>query len=137
MLIRINKNTSIQEIQHEFSTRFPHLKIEFFSEKTTDGKYKADHLIKDHSIKIGTIRDHGHDGVYEIDGLIPVAELEKNFFDIFGVHAQVFRKSGNTWLVTTTTDHLTLAEQNHLAVENAQSELPEKPGDAMDSLDLE
>jgi hypothetical protein len=41
-----------------------------------------------------------------------VSELEKSFTEIYGLYTQVFRKSGNIWLVTTITDNWTLNEQN-------------------------
>ncbi|MDE3144966.1 MAG: hypothetical protein KGL19_12475, partial [Bacteroidota bacterium] len=41
-----------------------------------------------------------------------VSELEQKFNDIYGLSTQVFRKSGNIWLVTTVTDKWTLEEQN-------------------------
>lgn len=137
MILRINKNTKIKEIQHEFSKRFPNLKIEFFKDKNKDGQLTANEMIRDAEVNIGSIREMGHDGIYEIDGLVTVAELEKNFYDIFGVYVQVFRKSGNTWLMTTTTDHLTLSEQNHLSAQQSEEIPAEKPFDAADRNDLE
>ena len=40
-----------------------------------------------------------------------IAEL-KTMQEEFGLHVQVFRKSGNTWLETSTSDDLTLEDQN-------------------------
>jgi hypothetical protein len=40
-----------------------------------------------------------------------VWQLEKQFEEGFGLHVQVFRKSGRTWLETSVTDDLTLVEQ--------------------------
>lgn len=137
MILRINKDTKINQIQHEFSKRFPNLKIEFFTDKNKDGQLTANEMIHDTEVNIGSIREIGHDGIYDIDGLVTVAELEKNFYDIFGVYVQVFRKSGNTWLMTTTTDHLTLSEQNHLSSKQHEEILVEKPIDAADRNDLE
>ena len=39
-------------------------------------------------------------------------ELEERFEKDFGLHVQVFRKSGNIWLETSVSDDLTLAQQN-------------------------
>lgn len=137
MIIRINKDSKISQIQQEFSKRFPNLKIEFFKDKNNDGQLTANEMIRDTETRIGSIRETGHDGVYDIDGLIPVAELEKNFLDIFGVYVQVFRKSGNTWLMTTTTDHLTLSEQNHLSAQQSTEIPAEGPVNAADRSELE
>ncbi len=137
MIIRINKNSKISQIQQDFSKRFPYLKIEFFKDKNKDGTLTADEMIKDSDTTIGSIREMGHDGVFDIDGLTTVKELEKNFGDVFGVYVQVFRKSGKTWIMTTTTDHLTLAEQNHIAAEQSKEIAEEKPVDAADRAELE
>jgi hypothetical protein len=41
-----------------------------------------------------------------------VSELEELFEEVFGLSVQVFRKSGESWLQTTTTDSWTLNQQN-------------------------
>lgn len=51
----------------------------------------------------GHISIHGHQ---------KVNTHEHHFRENFGIDNQVFRKSANTWLQTTTTDDWTLAEQN-------------------------
>ena len=47
-----------------------------------------------------------------INGHQKVDTLEQHFNDHFGINIQVFRKSGKSWLQTTTTDEWTLTEQN-------------------------
>lgn len=41
-----------------------------------------------------------------------VQALEKQMEESFGLHVQVFRRSGNIWLETTVTDEWTLEFQN-------------------------
>lgn len=137
MILHITKQTKINQIQENFSTRFPNLKLEFFIDKNKDEQLTANEQVKDPSKSIQEIRENGKDGVYDIDGLTTVAELEKNFLDIFGIYVQVFRKSGDIWLMTTTTDYLTLSEQNNLATQQSKKIIPEGPGDAADHNDLE
>ena len=50
--------------------------------------------------------------VKEVKEDMKVSDFEKMFHDKFGLNVQVFRKSGNLWMQTTSTDHWTLAEQN-------------------------
>ena len=45
-----------------------------------------------------------------------VSSLETAFEVEYGLHMQVFRKSGRTWLETSVTDNLTLKEQQAKAV---------------------
>lgn len=137
MLIRITGTTSLAEIMQEFNHRFPNLKIEFFTDKNHDGVLTADEIVKNHETKIAAIRDTGHNGVLEIDSLTTVSGLEKSFLDVFGLYVQVFRKSGSTWLVTTTTDHLTLGEQNNLSGQMSKSVEPSEAPNFEDLQDLE
>lgn len=51
----------------------------------------------------------------DISGHVPVKALENQFFRLLGLNVQVFRRSGNLWLETTTTDHWTLAEHEKAA----------------------
>lgn len=48
----------------------------------------------------------------EITEDMPVSTLEQLFQDYFGLSAQVFRKSGRSWLETSLTDDWTLKRQN-------------------------
>jgi hypothetical protein len=112
MIIKITENTLVSDIQEEFSKRFPYLKIELFEEPHGIGEGS---LLKNqvpNNITIGEASGDSKKGVINVNGLMKVAELEQNFHDTFGVAAQVFRKSGDIWLQTTTTDDWTLAEQN-------------------------
>jgi hypothetical protein len=42
-----------------------------------------------------------------------VAELKKDLKDLFGLTAEVYRKSGNVWIETSLTDNWTLEQQNN------------------------
>ena len=48
---------------------------------------------------------------------LTVETLESMFEDEFGLHVQVFRKSGETWLQTSVTDHWTLEKHMKIAQE--------------------
>ena len=61
---------------------------------------------------IGEIRTTHTDGDLSINGHQKVSTLESKFLEDYGLNVQVFRKSGNIWLQTTSTDHWTLTEQN-------------------------
>lgn len=65
-----------------------------------------------------------------------VSELESVFTETFGLSVQVFRKLGNVWLQTTTTDNWTLAEQNQKASEK-EGAPEENIIDSMDRQELE
>jgi hypothetical protein len=116
----IRSTTSLKELKNQFNHRFSMLKLEFFKK----GDKKP--VIED--ITIADIRLSGHDGHIEIHSLLTASELERSFREIFGIDLQVFRKSGNVWLQTTTTDHLTLGELNNLG-ESMSKEIDLKSDD--------
>ena len=119
----IDLNSRLSEIQKEFSSYFPFLKIEFFKapHKVGQGLKKdliinSNKLVKDCStVKKG--------GVIEFTSVTPVSDLETKFFKDFKLSVQVFRKAGRVWLETTATDSWTLAQQNE---EGAEFSTPSK-----------
>lgn len=68
--------------------------------------------IIDSNKTIGQIRTIHSDGFITVTPKMTVAELEQEFGRIFGLSAQVFRKSGKMWIETTVTDKWTLEQQN-------------------------
>ena len=91
---------------------FPYLKLEFFHHKhnSFQGSYKKDILNPD--ITLNQCRKKHTEGAIFLIEEMKVSELEKLFQDIFGLSAQVFRKSGRSWIETTVTDDWTLKQQN-------------------------
>jgi hypothetical protein len=113
MKIEVNADKSITQLQQEFSTRFPYLKLVFFSKK--HDAYKgtpAKSMITDRDQKLGDIEKKPTSGVLFIEANMPTWQVERLFEQEFGLHVQVFRKSGNTWLETSVSDDLTLEDQN-------------------------
>lgn len=110
MIIKDNK--TIQAIQEEFNNKFPFLKIEFYTQEHADqeGSPGSDKL--EETLTIGQARTKINEGDLSIHANQKVSTLEQNFHDIYGLNVQVFRKSGNIWLQTTTTDNWTLHKQN-------------------------
>ncbi len=111
MTIRINKTRTFKEIQQDFNSLFPFLKIEFF---------KRGHAVEEGSsaskmIKNGQLLEElsiREEGQLEIQPSMTVAVFEQTLLNQFGIAAQVFRKSGNLWLETTMTDQWSLGQQN-------------------------
>lgn len=113
MELIIKGDKTIAQLQREFSTVFPFLKIEFF-----DVPYKADKalprdkMIK-HDRKLATLKRMHTEGAIAILPHDKVSDLEARLWDLFGLSAQVFRKSGNLWIETSLTDQWTLERQNN------------------------
>ena len=116
----INDNSTIREIQAEFSKMFPGLKIEFYRSKHDEfgGSKLSDQLHPDQIIK--DIRKVDTEGDITIYPDMTVLVLENLFEEKFGLNAQVFRKSKDIWLQTSVTDHWTLEIQNRKGIHSMQ-----------------
>jgi hypothetical protein len=118
MEILIDDSVQLFEIQEIFNNHFPYLKLEFFKwDPIQEKTYSKSELITDVNKTVGEIRHIHRAGSISINGHQKVSTLEKNLFKGFGINAQVFRKSNQTWLQTSSTDEWTLQEQNQMAQE--------------------
>lgn len=107
MLLQINSEKTINDLQKDFSSAYPFLKLEFFKDTSSSANKK----LQQQPLKF-ILKPAGKKGSLPFGDSTQVIELEKAFLDEFGLHVQVFRKSGNLWLETTFTDRWTLKQQN-------------------------
>lgn len=113
MKIHIHPEMTIEAVQAEFTQVFPHLKLVFFNEphQMFQGS-PASEMITDTNRTIGSIEKDPAMGTLTLEADTPTWRAERLFEDRFGLHVQIFRRSGKTWLSTSRTDLLTLEEQN-------------------------
>ncbi len=111
MKLHIDDSKKIAEIQDEFIAVFKHIKIEFFTKAHIEGEGSSKNDLIDSSKKLGEIRLKHNEGDLIISREMLVSEVEALFEDKFGIHAQIFRKQGDNWLLTTSTDNWTLEKQ--------------------------
>lgn len=137
MIIKISTHTTIKQIQDTFAKRFPFLKIEFFIDANEDGIFTANEMIKDHDKTISEISKIALSNEVEIHGNQTISELELLFKTNFGLIAQVFHKRNHTWIVTTTSDKLTLETLNTKAEEVSKPLNEETMVDPSDRMELE
>lgn len=122
MQLHIKPNRLISDIQDEFNTKFPFLKIEFFKNKSLSRSDFSSSQIIPKNRKIGEGQPAMKDGDIDIDLDMKVIELEKIFRDQFNLSVEVLRKSGNLWLETSMTDNWTLQQQNNHGMELSTGE---------------
>ena len=122
MHLYIEPNRLINDIQDEFNTMFPFLKIEFFKNKSLFRSDFSSSQIIPKNRKIGEGQPAMKEGDIDIDLDMKVIELEKIFRDRFNLSVEVFRKSGNLWLETSMTDNWTLHQQNNHGMELSTGE---------------
>ncbi|MCO6487574.1 MAG: hypothetical protein J5I98_04105 [Phaeodactylibacter sp.] len=108
----ISDDKTFRDIQKAFNSKFPYLKLEFYSSRHAEGEGSPIQERIDPEQLLKTARQIHNKGNVKVEGEMKVSEFEKLFHDKFGLNVQVFRKSGNLWMQTTSTDHWTLAEQN-------------------------
>lgn len=113
MKIEVSKDKTIAQLQEEFSAAYPYIKLVFFTKphKAYKGS-PAKFLVSERDVTLGSLEKKPHSGVLYLEPEMPTWQVERLFEEEFGLHVQVFRKSGNTWLETSVTDDLTLEEQN-------------------------
>lgn len=107
----------ISEIQREFNTEFPFLKLEFFDTRSfVRSSAHGKHQLPQHQ-KLGDGFRQISDGDIQIENGMKVSELENQFRKQFNLAVQVYRRSGNLWLETAMTDNWTLEQQNNHGME--------------------
>ena len=111
MKVHIDDSKTIKEIQDEFISVFKYIKIEFFTKAHKTGESSTKKDLIEHSKKIGEIRTNHQEGDLVITKDMHVSDVENAFEEKFGIHAQIFRKQNNVWLLTTSTDDWTLEKQ--------------------------
>jgi len=110
--LAVNERTVISGVQKDFNTIFPYLKIEFFRKPHERGQASARKNMYDDSMAIRLIRNKKGPDRVVLSSRMKVHDFEKALEENYGLHVQVFRKSGNVWLETSATDSWTLEEQN-------------------------
>src|SRR3569833_1253393 len=109
MRIEIGYNRLIGDVQKDFNSLFPFLRVEFlqkgFLGTRSDGS--AAKFIKP-NFSFGELNRKITPGAIEFTSGLTVYELENAFYDKSGLEARVLRKSDNIWMETTMTGNWTL-----------------------------
>ncbi len=112
MVLTITPTRTIGETQVDFAAAFPGLKLVFFSKPhLAHAGSPAKFLIDQQDLPLGELSHHMKTGYLLLEPEMVVWQLERLFEEEYGLHVQVFRKSGETWLETSTTDDITLEQQ--------------------------
>lgn len=114
--MQVSPKTTIREIQTSFNKTFPGLKIEFFKDSHEIGQGSSNENKLAEDTEIIDLNPTFSEKNLVIAPSISVADLETNLRDMFGVSAQVYRRSNELWLQTISTDHWTLELQNRKGI---------------------
>lgn len=103
---QIFEGQTIGALQKIFADQFPFLKIEFFKNLELNGI----RVTKKLETSYGLFRIPETE-ISLIDSRT-IQSLKKDVFEITGLTAKIFRKSGNVWIETSLTDDWSLSRQN-------------------------
>lgn len=129
MTIHILPESKLRNIQSVFQDSFPFLKLEFYGKGHLTGEGNSNTSLIHLNYSLKELNEDAQAFDWEINESMTVTELEKSFFEETGISAQVFRKSGRSWLQTISTDNWTLAEQDERGREMSEELPKEEPED--------
>jgi hypothetical protein len=113
MKLRIEKESSIKNVQKEFNTLYPYLKIEFFKRPfRLWSKSRLNEEKRNHDEPVSNLGKFNKCAIINVDGKRTAAQVEQDFWEAFGLSIKLFRKSGTLWIETTLTESWTLEKQN-------------------------
>jgi hypothetical protein len=112
--MKITKTSTVTDIQEQFHAKFPLLTIRFYkvAHEDHEGSRKKDEV--EDNLALSELSPSLQEASIPLTPQLTVEALESMFENEFGLHIQVFRKSGDTWLQTSVTDHWTL--EKHMKV---------------------
>lgn len=127
MQLIIQGSKTIGQVQKVFNDQFNFLKLVFFSRphQAYEGS-KAELILRDPARLLRDCGAFSGDGAMDVLPEMSVWQLERQLENDFGLHVQVFRKSGNAWLETSKTDDMTLQQQNERGQSAETPAIPEE-----------
>lgn len=137
MNIHIQQHTLLNEVQTQFSKTFSHLSLQFFIDKNNDGNLTADEKILNDQLTFGGLCKKELDIELVIEAEMTSKHVEQLIHDKVGIIAQVFRKRGDQWLMTTSSDDQTLEALNQHSIDLESPLIEEDTVDAADRMELE
>ncbi|HVX50228.1 MAG TPA: hypothetical protein VHB48_08715 [Chitinophagaceae bacterium] len=109
MELEIEAQKKIEEVQREFNTAFPYLRVEFIS-FSRQGNGAGRFVLP--ALRINDFKKNIRHCIIKYPATITVGEFENMFARTIGLPVKILRKSGNLWIETTMTRRWTLERQN-------------------------
>lgn len=115
MELSIDRDTLIKDVKRAFNELYPYLKLEFFENPSPGNGLGTKAKKIDENKLVCRISKFNQTGSIDMNAKTLVRQLENDFWNLFGLSVQVYRKSGNLWLETSLTDSWSLEKQNQEA----------------------
>lgn len=118
--MKVDKNISVEDLKNSFIKLYPYLSLRVY--KKLHDHYEGSPASEEvgGEVLLSVLNSELESGEVVISDSLSVDRLETIFRKEFGISVQVFRKSGDQWLQTTSTDKWTLERQNKKAEEYEQ-----------------
>lgn len=110
--MKVTNDRTLADLQKDFEKVFPYLRIQFYNTNYQQGRSCAACHLLDAQLTIGSVQEKNTTGFFTLDEDMTVGTFEQLFWDLYGLHIQVFRKSYGKWLQTWATDNWSLSDQN-------------------------
>lgn len=112
MELKLSARSTVREVKKQFSACFPFLTLDFFIQGHKEGEGSALKQKVHENLLLIDVTGVLKEGIYSFKPSTSVAAFEQRLQHDYGLPVQVFRKSGNLWIETIHTDHLSLEKQN-------------------------
>jgi hypothetical protein len=110
--LTIQPDDTVEVFQKKFNRIYPYLKVEFFKKPHRKGQGSSKRDMYPSTVMFRELIGSKDKNIFGWDDNMVIEEFEQGLQSKFGLSVQVFRKSGNVWLVTSATDNWTLKQQN-------------------------
>lgn len=110
--MKISDDKKLKDLQKDFQSVFPYLKIEFFRMGHKKGELSDEHSRLNPDLSVNDVRYSHNAGFLTLCGELTTADFERKMQELFALNVQVYRKEYQTWQQTWITDNWTLHEQN-------------------------
>lgn len=117
-MFKVLPTDRISDVQGRFQSLFPLLQLRFYREAhglRAESDIRDE--IKDPNQLLRTLNPGFMGGEIALASETTVGQFETEFASRFGLHIQVYRKAGNDWIQTTSTDLWPLSRQQEAAEE--------------------
>jgi hypothetical protein len=114
MEIFLSSESTIRQINKEFSRFFPLLRLEFYKRKHSVGETSIYEQKFHERTSLKEINNDLRPAVITINPSDTVADLEQKLQRKFNLSVQVYRRMGDIFLETAETDSLSLEKQNSM-----------------------
>lgn len=119
--MQISKERTIAALQQDFQATFPGLQLRFYQRQHAEHEGSPKRSQHPASMTLGALNAELEQGELKLSGDTSVADFERELEQRFALHAQVFRRSNNLWLQTTSTDDWSLETQNLKGLHSIQT----------------